>query len=73
MPKPSPVIYHPHATASQCSTIELLFIDCGFVSSIQRKEFLRHRFNRDFTSELAKLEASRVIEELIQIVNLRRT
>lgn len=53
-------------TPAQLNLIAELFIDCGYNTSQSRKAFLKLRFDKAFSDDLTKTQASKVIEELLQ-------
>ena len=54
----------PGSKMSQDEYIAILFADCGYATSAQRRGWLRLRYNKSYADELTTAQKSKVIEEL---------
>ena len=54
------------ATPKQINYVEILFNEAGISSLVERKEYLKVRFQKEFLSDLSVKEASQLIEELLE-------
>lgn len=51
---------------SQDEYIAILFADCGYSTSSQRRGWLQKRFSKSYSDELTTAQKSRAIDELKQ-------
>lgn len=49
---------------TQCEYIAILFVDCGYETSAQRRGWLQKRFGVSYSDELSTQDKHRAIEEL---------